>query len=440
MDLITSRINPDSGTTVNIKELMKKTVLPVIWEIMQKAGDAGREFGYQVYATGGIVRDILLGVESLDLDLVVEGDGIALARVLGSFYGQRVRAYEHFGTAEVVFERLKVDVATARVEFYEYPAALPRVKSSTLRHDLSRRDFTINAMAIALNGERFGELIDYFGGRQDLAHGLVRVLYKQSFIDDPTRILRAVRFEQRYDFQLEAQTKKFLWEAVRQRVLNRVSNERVWEELKHLFAEQKAGGMLARLNELKVWPALFPGVVYEEVASVLEKLPASRKLLRKWDFSNLGEPWLIYLIAILYNTEHRKAERLCAKYRLSKKQADKVSKTILRWREVIALDWSEQADNLARMLLFVPKEAYPLLLALLEGEGKQKRFCQVLALIRDSRPKVGGEFIKSLGYRPGPVFREVLEAAWQARLEGRVKTKEEEMNFIQEYLRQKEFS
>ncbi len=422
----------------NVKELIKKNVAPVLLEIMQKAGEVGQEMGCQVFAAGGIVRDILLGAQNLDLDLVVEGDGIALARALGEIYGARVRAHEHFGTAEIVFDHFKVDVATARVEFYEYPAALPQVESSTLRQDLYRRDFTINAMAVALNGDRFGDLIDYFGGRQDLADGLVRVLYNLSFIEDPTRILRAVRFEQRYDFQMEEQTKKFLQEAVRQRVLNRVSNERIWEELKHILTEPKAGAMLGRLFDLQVWPDIFPGVAYEEVEHVLKSLQDSREFLRSRGFVNLGEQWLSYFIAILYNTHLEEAEKLCARYHLNKRHTEKVTRTILYWREVIGGNWRERAGDLGRLMLALPKESYPLLFTLLTEEGQRERFHEVLAHIRDSRPKVNGEFIKSLGCRPGPIFREVLDAVWQARLEGRVKTKEEEMDFIKEYLRQKE--
>ncbi|MEW6276099.1 MAG: CBS domain-containing protein [Bacillota bacterium] len=435
--------SPFQVHTHNIRELLVKNVAPLMLEIMQKAGETAQRLGCRVYAAGGVVRDILLGAENLDLDLVVEGDAIALARALGGFYGVRVRAHEQFGTAEVVFDRFKVDVATARVEFYEYPAALPQVESSSLRQDLYRRDFTINAMAVALNGERFGELIDYFGGRQDLADGLVRVLYNLSFIEDPTRILRAVRFEQRYGFQIEAQTKKFLAEAVRQRVLTRVSNERIWEELKHILAEPKAGEMLARLQELQIWPDLFPGVAYPEVAPALKKLRGSRELLRSWGFPHPGEPWLVSFLAVVHPASLADAANLSAKYHLNRRQAEKVTKTLLHWREIVARiregegEGREDAGALARLLLAVPRESYPLLLALLAEPREQERFRRILALVRDSRPHVGGEFIKSLGYRPGPVFREVLDAVRQARLEGRIKTKEAEMEFVKEYLRQK---
>jgi len=432
--------SPFGTYSYNIKELLRKTVDPVLEEIMLQAGEIGRRLGYQVYAAGGVVRDILLGVKNIDLDLVVEGDGIALALALalGEHYGAQVRSHETFGTAEVIFQHFKIDVATSRVEFYEYPAALPQVESSSLRQDLYRRDFTINAMAIALNSEHFGDLIDYFGGRQDLHNGLVRVLHNLSFIEDPTRILRAVRFEQRYGFVLEPETEKFLIEAVRLRVLGRVSCERIWVELKYILKEPQGVNMLARLEELKILPVLFPGIVWREVEPVLKKISSSLDLLEQWGHPPASEQWLTYFLALLHTASLEDAEKMSARYHLNKRQKEKVSKTILHWREIINRNWPDQTGELARLVLALPREAYPLLLSLLPDERRQERFRQTLTLIRDSRPAVKGDFIRSLGYRPGPLYREVLDTAWLARLEGRVKTREEEKNLIREYLRQKE--
>lgn len=422
-----------------IKGLLEKTLDPFIKDMLRRAGEISHRMDCRVYAAGGVVRDILLGAENLDLDLVVEGDGIALALALGEAYNVRVRVHPHFGTAEVVFsDDFKADVATARVEFYEYPAALPKVESSSLRQDLYRRDFTINAMAVALDDERFGELIDYFGGRQDLQDGLVRVLYNLSFIEDPTRILRAVRFEQRYGFTIESQTLKFLKEAVHQQVLLRVSAERLWEELKYILMEPRADKMLARLDELQVWPYVFPGVSYQEVRPVLENLHRSLETLEEWNLFKPLKRWLCYFIGLLHRAEPEVAERLCDQYHLKKRRKERVVKTLLGWREVAAgiqqIADHDQTGELARRILALPRESYPLLLAVLEGEQAQEHLRQLLTLVLNSRPTVDGKFIKSLGYRPGPIFRQALDTVWQARLEGKVKTREEEIAFIQDYL------
>ncbi|MGB9803755.1 CBS domain-containing protein [Desulfofundulus sp.] len=428
---------PAAGS--NISELMQQVLNPREWEIMCRAGEVAVRLGYRVFAAGGVVRDILLKASNLDIDLVVEGDGIALAEALAGIYGAQVRIHRKFGTAEVVFpDGFKVDVATARVEFYEYPAALPRVESSCVRHDLYRRDFTINAMAVDLNGENFGDLIDFFGGRQDLQQGLIRVLYNLSFIEDPIRLLRAVRFEQRYGFKIESQTLKLLQEAVRREVLARVSTERLWEELKHILSEEKAGQMLERLHQLGMWDFVLPGVTYWEVQPVLHDLRKSMEILDGWGFPPGNEPWLCYVIAALHWTGRDNARKLCERYHLNKRQTEKVLVTLANWRQVLSrlcLRDGIRTSELARAVLLLPREAYPLMLTLLDEEWLKERFRQLLLLLRDNKPTVDGAYIKSLGYRPGPIFRRALEAVWQARLDGLVKSSDEEKAFVQEFLR-----
>ncbi|MBE3584610.1 CBS domain-containing protein [Desulfofundulus thermocisternus] len=423
----------------NISELMRQVLAPREWEIMRRAGETAARLGCRVFAAGGVVRDILLQAGNLDIDLVVEGDGIALAGALAGAYGAQVRAHRRFGTAEVLFpDGFKVDVATARVEFYEYPAALPRVESSCLRHDLYRRDFTINAMAVDLNGENFGDLIDFFGGRQDLQQGLIRVLYSLSFIEDPIRLLRAVRFEQRYGFKIEPQTLKLMEEAVRREVLTRVSTERLWEELKHILLEKEAGRMLERLHQLGMWPFVFPGVTYWEVQPVLHDLGAAMQALDEWGFATGHDSWLCYFIAVLHWSSPETARALCERYHLSKRQAGKVVSSLSSWQQVLSLlsrRGEVRNSELARGLLLLPPEAYPLILTLLDEEWLKERFRQLLLLLKESRPSVDGNFIRSLGYRPGPVFRRALDAVWRARLDGLVKNSEEEKAFVKEFLR-----
>ncbi|GAI24807.1 unnamed protein product, partial [marine sediment metagenome] len=165
----------------------------------------------RAYVVGGFVRDLLLGIENLDIDIVVEGKGIILAQKLGKELKGEVKKFPEFGTAAVMLpDGFKIDVATARSEFYEYPAALPRVEFASLKQDLYRRDFTINSMAVRLNKKGLGDLIDFYGGERDLKKKVVRVLYNLSFVEDPTRIFRAIRFEQRYGFQIDSQTRGFI--------------------------------------------------------------------------------------------------------------------------------------------------------------------------------------------------------------------------------------
>lgn len=424
----------------NIEELMRHNLTPEILDILRRAGEMAEDLGYQVYTVGGLVRDLLLGVNNLDVDLVVEGNGINLAETMASTFNARLRAYPKFGTAEVLFpdDGFKIDVATARVEYYEYPAALPQVESSSIRHDLYRRDFTINAMAVALNEGRFGELVDFFGGREDLQYGLVRVLYNLSFIEDPTRILRAIRFEQRYNINIEPQTLRLIKEAVRQGVLEKVSIERLWDEIYHILMEPEAGRMISRLNDLQVWDFIFPGVTYWEVQPVLNGLYSSMQVLRMWGFPEPAEKWLPFFIAVLHWTDRSVAENICQRYHLNKRQIEKVLATLDGWREALAVVWKAPGEgrlsDLAQAILALPRESYPLLLTVLDEEWMRQRFKELLIAIRDSKPKVNGKYIKTLGYRPGPIFRRALDAVWRAKLDGKVKTEDEEKEFVRSYL------
>lgn len=422
----------------NIQESMKQVLPPEMLHILKQAGLVAEKMGYQIYAVGGLVRDVLLNVVNLDLDLVVEGNGIELAQALSEVIGGRVRPHEKFGTAEIVFpDGSWVDVVTARVEFYEYPAALPKVERSSLRHDLYRRDFTINAMAAALNPARFGGLVDYFNGRTDLYLGAIRVLHNLSFIEDPTRMLRAVRFEQRYKMQIEPQTLRLIGEAVREQVLSRLSYERLWEELKCILMEPRAEEMLDRLVELGIWPYLFPEITYWEIQGVISEMAQALMVLQAWGWQEPAEKWLPYFLAILHWTQPETAVQICERYHLSRRQTEKVLDTIAYWRGLVHKLSDPQALNLSELageVLILPREAYPLCLTLLEDKIAIKRFRQVIESVRQNKPTVNGRDIKELGYKPGPYFRVALDAVWRARLDGALKNKEEELAFIKDYM------
>jgi tRNA nucleotidyltransferase (CCA-adding enzyme) len=423
---------------LNIRDLMEMGLPPDVLSVLERAGKIAAAMGYKVYAAGGVVRDLLLGMECLDVDLVVEGDGIALARALADEYGIRVRVHEKFRTATVLFPAgRQVDVVTARVEYYEYPAAMPQVEISSLKQDLYRRDFTINAMALSLNENCFGELIDYFGGCSDLEQDLVRVMHNLSFVEDPTRILRAVRFEKRYQMTLEPQTLKLLKEAVRSKMLARVSSERVWEELRSILLEPRPDLALARLMELQMWEFLFPGVDYFPATHALADIPRSLKVLRSWDLAEPVEPWMVYFLAILHRADWDTGRQICERYHLNKRQIDKVKNSLGGWRVVVEQLKSHKEirlSELARRVMAVSPEAYPLILTYLNNAVSRHRFRQVLTAICYDKPSIDGKDIRELGYRPGPVFRKALEAVWQARLDGQVRTRQEELAFVKKYL------
>ena len=227
-------------------ELLQLPIYPVLKDV----GVCAEDMGVQVYAVGGLIRDLFLRRETLDADVSVEGDGIAFASRFAADYGASLTLFRRFKTARLVLPGGdKVDVATARTELYEHPAALPVVKPGSIEDDLFRRDFSINTLAACLNPGCFGDLIDPFGARRDMEAGLIRVLHDRSFVDDPTRIFRAVRFERRFGFVLEKETRWYMEQAISARLVERLSVHRIASELRLVLKEKEPLPVIRRLEE-----------------------------------------------------------------------------------------------------------------------------------------------------------------------------------------------
>ncbi|MFN2158288.1 MAG: CBS domain-containing protein, partial [Anaerolineae bacterium] len=242
-----------------ISHKLRDMVDPHRLDLLWQAAEEAEQLDYTLYIVGGFVRDLLLGRPNQDIDLVVEGDAIALARSLARDLGGRVRSHERFGTAKwILVDGDELDFVTARTEFYTQATALPQVEPSSIKQDLHRRDFTINTLAIRLDRDHRGELLDFYGGEQDLRDGVIRVLHSLSFTEDPTRILRAIRLEQRLGFHIEPRTQELIADALG--LLARVTGERIRHELFQLFQEQAPEAGLTRMEELGVLRQIHPGL------------------------------------------------------------------------------------------------------------------------------------------------------------------------------------
>lgn len=207
---------------------------------MKKIGRRADEMGYKAYLVGGAVRDLILGKKNFDIDITVEGNAIKLGEALAKEFGAGIVAHRGFGTCTLTLrDKHKIDLASARKEIYKKPAALPRVEFSCLDDDLERRDFTINAMAISISGADFGRLIDICGGKKDIRLGRIRILHDRSFIDDPTRVFRAVRFEQRFGFKIDPHTERLIRDAVKKGMFGKLSSKRVHNEMKLILKEDE---------------------------------------------------------------------------------------------------------------------------------------------------------------------------------------------------------
>ncbi|NUM45574.1 MAG: CBS domain-containing protein, partial [Anaerolineales bacterium] len=266
----------------NLSDLLQKTLPPGHLSLLKTIAATASEQHQALYIVGGFVRDLLLERPSLDFDLVVEGDAIALGKALAHQYGGRLMTHARFGTAKWQLEESSfqkedaanlpaaIDLITARTEFYTHPTALPTVERGSIKLDLHRRDFTLNTLALRLDGMHYGELYDYWGGYNDLRQGVIRVLHSISFVDDPTRMLRAVRFEQRFGFQIEPRTLELIQAALAPQdgssatLLERVSGDRIRHELDHMLDEPNAPAMFARLEALGLLKAIHPALTWPE--------------------------------------------------------------------------------------------------------------------------------------------------------------------------------
>ena len=405
--------------------LLKNQVAEELRERIETAAAVAREAGTAVYLVGGFVRDLLLRRENRDLDLVVVGDGPAYARALGERLGARVRVHDAFLTAKVIEENgFVIDVATARSEFYREPAALPEVRTSALRQDLYRRDFTMNTLAIALGPEPTLELIDYFGGQRDLKDREIRVLHSLSFIDDPTRVLRAVRLELRLGFEISPETRRLIDVAVKEGVFERLSGARLRDELILLLDHPgTAIRGLERLEELDVLRTVHPAL--ELTPDRLETLRQARAGWEWYRLEGLEEPpvrlWMLFLLAAVVELSASQRQELATRLHLPLADAELLASypsRLQRARE--ELHGAEVPPSVVRRALDGLSGEEILLLLARGSDAVRARVHRDLVDLRHVTIAVGGNDLLERGAEPGPALGEALRRTLDARLDGAV--------------------
>ena len=425
------RVGKNKESLIN---LLEARVPKRVHRILRQAGRIATELGYRAFIVGGFVRDLLLGIENLDVDLVIEGDGIKFAGQFVRELGGEVKKHTEFGTAVLTLpDGFKLDVATARREFYPQPAALPEVEPASLQEDLSRRDFTVNTMAIALNPDSFGNLIDFFGGQLDLERRKVRVLHEDSFIEDPTRVFRAVRFEQRYGFSLEERTARLIGEALRSEALSRLSGERIREELIQILEEDQPGKVIHRMQELGVLEAVHPKL--QLTGEKGKKLDYLVDIFARFQilFHREVKRWLIRLLLLLDDMSEAEVEEFCQRYRFSREERDSLLRGRLEAEKVVRE--LSTPGSLAPSFIYHLLEPFSqevLLFAIAKAGEKilERRIFHYLAELKQVKVEIDGNDLKRLGYSPSPRFGQILDELKKARLDGRIKTKEEEIKFV----------
>lgn len=424
----------DKRQEKNIRHVLSERLPRAIVGLLQLAGQVGQDTGVEVYAVGGFVRDMLLGIPNDDIDLVVEGDGVAYAHTLGERLGARVRPHLKFRTAVLILPSgQKIDVATARLEYYEYPAALPIVELSSLKMDLYRRDFSINTLAVHLCPQTFGRLVDFFGGQQDIKDGIIRVLHSLSFVEDPTRIIRAIRFERRFQFRIGSQTERLIKNAVRLNIFQRLSGARIRHELRLLAEDSAPVEALVRMRDLGLLQEISPLLQFPQTKEALlgeiEKVITWYRLLFRRQAPDI---WIVYFLGLVSGFDAHQVLALTTRLQFPPRRVELIESTRrqLRYTAMQLAQWARNHGRPADLCeILAPLSLEGLLYSMARQRKHELRraISHYLTHLQDVQIAVSGRDIAALGLEPGPRYSTILRAVKRAVLNAEVSTREEQL-------------
>lgn len=407
-------------------------------DLIHLCAEIAAENHYRVFLVGGFVRDLILGVKNLDLDIVVEGDGIKYAEDLSCRIAAKLIRHRRFGTATVeLTHSLKMDIATARVECYPEPGCLPSVTAGSIKDDLKRRDFSINAMAISINKLDYGELIDFFEGKNDLRKKRIRVLHSLSFIDDPTRILRAIRFEKRFGFSMEKGTLLLLKDACGRKMLERVQPHRLRDELILILKEDFPVKQIKRIKKLIGFN--FISRRFCVTASTFKLLTSMHteinRFKKNYPHRRQLETWLIYFLGMIDSLSLRDVKALCQSYAF--RNGD--SKRMFSFKGISAKFVRRLNRDKAK-----PSEIFDMLedlsyevIITIKAKHKnalvQRNIKDFLEIYNGMRICISGDDLRRLGIPAGSYYKKIFSLVLKAKLNGAVKTKEDELSLIRKW-------
>jgi tRNA nucleotidyltransferase (CCA-adding enzyme) len=418
-----------------VKGLIEERLPPEICDALRTVGEVAGEVGFPVYLVGGIVRDLFLRVTNLDIDIVVEGDGITFAGMLVKRAGGRMKTHQKFGTAVVVLPNgLKIDIATARLEYYESPAALPTVELSSIKKDLYRRDFTINTLAVRLNRKRYGELIDFFGGLRDIKEKTIRVLHSLSFVEDPTRVLRAIRFEQRFDFRLSKHTHNLIKTAVKMKLFHKLTGERMYAELVLMFSEAEPVKVLKRMKDFDLLKFIHPNLKSStETERLFGNIAETLTWFRLLYLDITIEKWFVYFLGLLDRLKDAAVREAVERLAVPARVRERVLQARERYRGVLYIFYKETTlppSRIYDLLAPLQTESILLLMAKARHDTAKKYISLYLTHLRNVKVTITGNDIKALGISPGPKYKRLLHELQDAKLDGKVRNREEEIDFV----------
>ena len=438
----------------DMRQLMSTSLPEAVWGMVRAVGDVAGEMDMPLYFVGGLVRDLLLEKRPLDIDMVVEGNAIKLVRRLRRKFGGETRSHAQFGTAKWIISDETwrqvapnapiddlpeaIDFVAARTEFYARPSALPEVARGSIKLDLHRRDFTINTLAVRLDGAYLGQLLDFYGGRRDLELGVVRVLHSLSFVDDPTRILRATRLEQRLDFSIEERTRELLGAALP--MLNRVTGDRIRNELEMCLREAKRASIMRRLAEFGVLAQIHPSLSWPKQAEEYFRCADEALADPLWE-GVLGDesPAFVYFALVLLPLTETAQREIMSRLKVRRTTRDDVVvvSDLLAALAQVAPDAGP--SRVVSVLRAYPSRALLVAAAALGSDSPMGRMIgRYQGEWRKVRTELNGNDLLEMGLEPGPQIGRLLDRALAAKLDGEVVDRAGERALIERLIEEEE--
>lgn len=419
----------------NLKYLIETLFDKETQERLIKIGEIAENFGYNAFLVGGVVRDLILKKPNYDIDIVIEGDCHRMVQAISKLLKCKVVEHKKFGTASLIFsDGKKIDLATARIEYYPSPASMPSVEWGSLKLDLYRRDFTINTLAVKLNPGSYGNLIDYFGGLRDIKEGIIRVIHNLSFVEDPTRVFRALRFEARFNFKISKHTLYLIKNAIKMEVFSLIKGPRILNEIELIFQEEELIKIMDRIHELDLIKYIDPRIQWREQRKLFIK---AKELIRWYELLYTGivlDKLLIYFLCLFDNLNLTETKDIIDDLGIR----GNIAKSIIDYkkREMViknSLNSIKEEYEIYFILRDLQLEISLYLMAKIDDE-KIKRFFS-LYFTEFSKVKVilNGEDLKKMGYTPSPIFTKIFNGLIIERLRGSIKTKEEEIAWVKKH-------
>jgi len=406
-----------------------KKISPQFKKILKTSSTLANSSGFKIYLVGGVVRDLILGKDIFDLDIVVQGDAISLVDKLARDIKAKFIRHHAFGTATVYFGKHKVDFATARQEKYSHWGVLPKVESANLSRDLFRRDFTINAMAISLNKEDYGQLIDLYNGLADLKKGLIRILHNSSFLDDPTRVLRAIRFEQRFGFKIEPNTFNLLQSALSKKALYLVGSHRLRDELILVLKEPKPYKYIRRINKLEGFKFIDFSIKLsnEEFNLFLRIEKAISGCKKKIKLPRGIDSWIVYLCGLLRNISTNKLLKILADFGFKKGERIIIKSTKAGLKKIAKLNKIKKPHSIYKALNDYSFESIIFFYSYYPNKILRKNIEYFLKHLINIRLKVKGVDLQNMGVGPLRLYSKILQELLHEKMDKSLVTKKEEL-------------